>query len=240
MKTPFAWPTGKRCALSFSFDDSRPSQLDAGLPVFAKHGFKATFYVVPYRFEPRADEWRRAAASGHEIGNHTTTHPCSGDMEWSKHNALEDYTPERMCGELDNATKVIVEKLGVTPSTFAYPCGQRHIGRGATRQSYEPLVNARFFYARGDEILRSPPQVLARGSDRTSLEEMRQHLAEAQRVEGWLILIGHEVGPESHPDPLTTLTDALDTFCRELAEKHPDVWVAPVSHIAAHIAAQRK
>ena len=40
---PFPWPRGMRAAVSLSFDDARGSQLDVGLPLFAKSATHATF-----------------------------------------------------------------------------------------------------------------------------------------------------------------------------------------------------
>src|SRR5581483_7103912 len=49
----FKWPEGKRAAVSLSFDDSRLSQIDAGLAVLRKEGVKATFYVQAPGVEKR-------------------------------------------------------------------------------------------------------------------------------------------------------------------------------------------
>ncbi len=235
MPESFTWPDGKRCALSITFDDARPSQLDAGLPILDCHGVKATFYVVPGRFEPRADEWRAVAQRGHEIGNHTTTHPCSKQAEWSRANAVEDYTLERMAKELDGATEIIQRRLGVTPVTFAYPCGLRHVGEGEQRQSYEPLVNERFMYARGDGVLRGPADIRVRSTDRAELDTLLGYLEEARRSGGWLITVGHEAGPPEHPDPLTTREKVLEDFCAHLREKGQDVWVETVAGVARQL-----
>ena len=43
----FPWPEGARAAVSLSFDDARPSQVDVGLPIFDRHGVKVTFFLVP-------------------------------------------------------------------------------------------------------------------------------------------------------------------------------------------------
>jgi peptidoglycan/xylan/chitin deacetylase (PgdA/CDA1 family) len=233
------WPKNRRCALSLSFDDARPSQLDVGLPILDRMGVKATFYVVPGRFLPRVDEWRAAVARGHEIGNHTTTHPCSGKAEWSRANAVEDYTLERIAKEIDDATETIKSSLGVTPATFAYPCGERHVGRDAGRTSYEPLVNERFLYARGDAVLNSPVDIRVRSSDRAELGALLEHLEEARRSGGWLITVGHEVGMPENTDRLTSLQTVLEAFCRQVVAEMPDVWVATVADAARQVHARR-
>ncbi|HEX5322287.1 MAG TPA: polysaccharide deacetylase family protein, partial [Capsulimonadaceae bacterium] len=66
------------------------SQIEQGLPILDSHGFRATFYVNPHSARSRSEDWRRALATGHEIGNHTVTHPCSVNFDFvGKHN-LED------------------------------------------------------------------------------------------------------------------------------------------------------
>src|SRR5579871_5110270 len=118
----FQWPAGTRAAVSLTFDDARPSQLDRGLPILDAHGVKATFYVTPANVERRVDAWAQAAGEGHEIGNHTLSHPCSGNFFWARANALEDYTLNRMDADLAAANARVEELLGITPQTFAYPC----------------------------------------------------------------------------------------------------------------------
>ena len=76
----FIWPEGKKMALSLSFDDARPSQIDKGMPLLDKYGVKATFYLVLYHMEQRIEGWRQAVENGHEMGNHTLSHPCTGNF----------------------------------------------------------------------------------------------------------------------------------------------------------------
>src|SRR5262245_58380990 len=142
--TNFMWPEGKRAALSLSFDDARPSQVDVGLALLDKHKVKATFYVVPPSMERRLDGWKKVVASGHEIGNHSMNHPCTGNFAWSRQKALEDYTLDKMRAELQQANQRIKDLLGVTAESFAYPCGQTFVGRGVDTKSYVPIVASLF------------------------------------------------------------------------------------------------
>ena len=41
----FAWPEGKRAAVSLSFDDARASQVDTGTALLNRYDVKATFLV---------------------------------------------------------------------------------------------------------------------------------------------------------------------------------------------------
>src|SRR5436309_6632370 len=145
----FQWPNGKRMALSLSFDDGRSSQVDTGLALLRRHDVKVTFFLQGNQIEKRIDGWRRAAAEGHEIGNHSMTHPCTGNYEFSRKNALEDYSLSMMEKQLDAAIAVISRLLGAKPRAFAYPCGQKFVGRGRRSKSYVPLVAKRFMVGGG-------------------------------------------------------------------------------------------
>ena len=62
-RAAFAWPEGRKAAVSLAYDDALDSQLDHAIPALDRHGLKGTFYLVPAR-DPvrlRMDEWRAAA-----------------------------------------------------------------------------------------------------------------------------------------------------------------------------------
>ena len=101
----FTWPEGKTMAVSLTFDDARLSQPDKGIPILDNYGVKATFYISPGSMLNRLEAWKAAVKNGHEIGNHSILHPCSGNFLWSRSRALEDYTMERMKTELDSASR---------------------------------------------------------------------------------------------------------------------------------------
>src|SRR6266567_5514554 len=62
-----------RAAVSLTFDDARPVQLDEAVPELNKRHLRGTFFVIISKLT-RLDKWRQAQADGHEIGNHTLTH----------------------------------------------------------------------------------------------------------------------------------------------------------------------
>lgn len=243
-ETPFPWPEGKRCAVSLTFDDARDSQLDAGLPILDRHGITATFYVSLAPFKARAAEWKRASDSGHEIGNHTASHPCSGNFPWARKNALEDYTLERMTRELDEAGRAIEAVTGRPARSFAYPCGQTFVGRESSRQSYIPLIASKFAAGRGFlwETHAHPSygdlaHLPAVWCDNIPVDALLPRLDGALADGGWLILAGHEVAPVAGYH--NTLTATLDAFCGRLAKSSADVWTAPVAGIADWIRTHR-
>jgi peptidoglycan/xylan/chitin deacetylase (PgdA/CDA1 family) len=212
------------------------------VPVLEARGIRATFYVLPAAVARRRDRWRAVAAGGHEIGNHTTTHPCSANFLFSRGNALEDYTLERMAAEIDGTSAAIETRLGLRPRTFAYPCGQSFVGRAEGRKSYVPVVARRFLAARGygSEASNDPGRCdLAHleafavdGLDAGALLE----LVEGDGADGrWVVLAGHDVGEGGEQ---TVLVEALEALCRR-AER-ADLWVAPVAEVAAYLRRNRR
>lgn len=236
------WPSGARAALSLTFDDARWSQAANGFPLLRERGVKATFYVSLEPMKQRLDDWRGAVAAGHEIGNHTLTHPCSGNFAFARHNPLESYTLERMeRDELLAANDAIGKLLGVQPVTFAYPCGQTFVGRGENARSYVPLVARHYQAGRGfmgesgnDPLFCDLAQAIALNCDGVSFEQMKAWLDRAIEQGEWLILAGHDVGAGGRQ---TTLAGELDKFCRYATDPSRGVWVATVAVVSAHVKA---
>lgn len=237
------WPEGKRVALSLSFDDARSSQVDTGVPLFDRYGAKVTFYVNPKNMAPRLEAWKAAAAKGYEIGNHTQNHPCTGNFGWARQHALEEFTPAMIEKEMDDANAETERLIGRKPVTFAYPCGQKFIGRGAGTMSYVPLVAKRFLAGRGfrDEGANDPAfcdlaQVLGTDSDGMSFEEMKAAVSKAAGEGGWLVFAGHEIGA---PGFQTTLAASLEQLLRYARDPANGIWLDTVEAVARHVRAQR-
>ena len=240
----FAWPKGKRAALSLTFDDARPSQIDRALPILAAHAVKATFYVSPATVGARLTAWRRAGAEGHEIGNHTLTHPCSGNFPWSRANALEEYSLAQIEAEIGGANAEIEGLLGIRPVTFAYPCGQSFVGRGEGVSSYVPLVARSFLVGRGafaethnDPEFCDLAQVAACDADGLRFEGLKELVDRSLAQGGWLILHAHEVGDGGRQ---TTYADALEAVCGFGADSANGLWVDTVETIGRYVSDVRE
>ena len=235
----FPWPNGARAAVSLTFDDARPSQLDVALPILERYSIRATFYVSIPSLLARAADWRAAYAAGHEIGNHTLTHPCSGNFQFSRHNPLEEYTLDRMAAEMDEASEAIRRVVGSVPTTFAYPCGQKFVGRGDAVQSTVPLAARRFLAARGwnDEGPNDPfycdlAQLYARELDGRTVHDADALLAHALREGGWLVLGGHDVGGDG---PQTVRSETLEYLCSCGANEARGIWMDTVDAVARFV-----
>ncbi len=204
---------------------------------------KATFYIVPSSVEKRLDGWKKAVASGHEIGNHTLSHPCSGNFAWSRMKALEEYTLDKMRAEMEGCNRRTKELLGVTPETFAYPCGQKFVGRGVETKSYVPLTAELFVAGRGwmDEAPNDPmycdlAQLTGIEMDNKSFEQIRSIIEKAKETGQWVVLGGHEIGKDG---PQTTRVAMLQRLLKYATDPANGIWVAPVGTVAKYVREHR-
>jgi peptidoglycan/xylan/chitin deacetylase (PgdA/CDA1 family) len=225
--------------VSLSFDDGRASQVETGLAVLKKAGVKVTFFVNPATVEKKLAGWKQAVADGHEIANHSTTHPCTGNYAFSASNALEHYTLEKMAQDIDGANARIETLLGVKPTTFAYPCGQKFVGRGRDVKSYVPLVAGRFLAGRGylDESPNDPAlvdlaQAMGPGIDDLDFAQMKSIVDRAASEGRWVIFAGHDIGVRAHQ---TTDVRALEQLCAYLEVRSNGIWVGTVAEIGAYV-----
>ncbi len=242
-ETTFAWPEGKQIAISLSFDDARASQVDAGTTLLDQYGVKGTFYVVPNSVKQRLEGWKKAIASGHEIGNHSFNHPCTGNFPWSRQKAIENYTLKQMRNELILANKDIKELLGVEAEVFAYPCGQTYIGRGENTKSYVPVVSKLFLSGRGwlDEGPNAPQfcdlaQLTGMEMDGKDFEQILPLIENAKKSGAWLVLAGHEMGESGNQTTRLSMLKKLIEYAQNPAN---GIWIAPVGTVAKYIKGQK-
>ena len=102
-------------SIALTFDDGpHPEYTPQVLDILAKHNVKATFFLVGKRVEARCDIVKRIVAEGHEIANHTYTHPF-----------LTENSPELQSQELEDAQQAIESCVGYRPHWFRAPYGDQ-------------------------------------------------------------------------------------------------------------------
>lgn len=101
-----------------SIDDGPdPVDTPALLDLLDKHGEKAVFFVIGEKVRRYPELAREIVRRGHQIGNHTMTHPA-GTM-WCA-------GPGRTRREIAECSRVIEEVTGVKPRWFRAPAGHRN------------------------------------------------------------------------------------------------------------------
>ena len=125
----FPWPHGAKAAVSLAYDDAIDSQLDNAIPALDRAGLKGSFYLTLANpsVAKRLDEWRAAAARGHELGNHTVFHQCSASVaghEWvTPELDLDTMSADRMVAQVRLANTMLHAIDGRTERTLTVPCG---------------------------------------------------------------------------------------------------------------------
>jgi peptidoglycan-N-acetylglucosamine deacetylase len=106
-----------RPAIALTFDDGPSESTAALLRILARHNVPATFFMCGKNVERLPGVARTVAASGHEIGNHSDTHP-----------RFDFRSPGFIYRELARGQEKIAEHTGVTPKLFRAPYGVRWFG----------------------------------------------------------------------------------------------------------------
>jgi len=231
------WPGAGRAAVSLTYDDGLDSQLDNAAPQLEALGLKATFFVTGENMDARVKDWVALAGRGHEIADHTVSHPC-------ELGAYSERGFQRQ--ELGAMERYLNDHFGVSHArTFAYPCGLTDLGTGSParrRARYRDLMRADFTAARTVEGDPNDPRRLSRDRYRLHAFEptydhdetglAMDYVGKAIAKGGWAILVFHEV-IEKRLGEGDTSTATHGAIVKWIAAA--PVWCAPMSAVLAHI-----
>ncbi|HEX4602568.1 MAG TPA: polysaccharide deacetylase family protein, partial [Candidatus Angelobacter sp.] len=122
------------------------------LDVLAKHDARATFFLIGKYVRQRPEIARSILAAGHEIGNHTYSHPN-----------LIFVSAARLRQELDDCSKALEDALGTRATLFRPPFGGRRpaVLQTAHRLGLNPIMWSVTAY---DWSARSPEAILEKVS----------------------------------------------------------------------------
>lgn len=123
-------PDPGQIALTFDDGPNDPHTLHL-LEVLAKHQARATFFLIGKYVRQRPDIARAIQAAGHEIGNHTYSHPN-----------LIFLSAARLRKELEDCGKALEDALGTPTSLFRPPFGGRrpNVLRTARARGLAPIM----------------------------------------------------------------------------------------------------
>jgi peptidoglycan/xylan/chitin deacetylase (PgdA/CDA1 family) len=219
-------------AVSLTFDDARAVHLDVVVPELNKRHLNATFFVIVSKLT-RLDEWRKAQAEGHEIGNHSVTH---------EHAAVLTRASEEL--EVEDAKKFLDSNFRSSITIFAYPYAELSPGLVEWVKEYD-------FAARGWQGDTASPYVTADTEpDWYNLPSQPSYtkydaavyeswIDKALAMHAWTTLQIHGIGDPStgfEPIPTDTFLTLLDDL---KAEEAKGLWVAPFGTVAAYLRAQK-
>jgi peptidoglycan/xylan/chitin deacetylase (PgdA/CDA1 family) len=192
------WPKGARAAVSLTYDDGLNSQLDTVVPALQDAGFKGTFFLTLDNMRSKAADWQAAHRLGHEMGNHSVTHPCA-----LRHCTRATFDQK----EIAPMEAFLDETFGPDRfHSFAYPCGFVGLGEGVLSRRiarYHATLKGRVAAARTVSGLANDPAkaladplMLNAFEPTYDVDDPRQafrYVRQAMARGGWAILVFHEV-----------------------------------------------
>jgi len=102
-----------RASVALTFDDGpHPVHTPVLLDILARYNVKATFYVIGRSARRYPEILHRMVAEGHEVGNHTWTHPTLSRMGNGS-----------FLREIDRTQEVVWRTVGALPVTMRPPYG---------------------------------------------------------------------------------------------------------------------
>jgi peptidoglycan/xylan/chitin deacetylase (PgdA/CDA1 family) len=217
---------GYKAAMSLTYDDADPIHVDVAIPEMNKRGLRGTFYLITGKLG-RIDEWKKAAASGQEIGNHTVTHRHVNELK-----------PEDEKNEVVDAKTKLQTLLGVPALTFAYPFVE--ISPGLRK-----WVEAEDFAARGGGKSFLTPDMDPDWYNIPGMATMTAYaydtyknwVDQALSAGAWSVLMIHAIEGSFWYQPISkkTYLQLLDY----LVQNKNNLWVAPFGEVAAYWRAQK-
>ena len=118
-------------AVSLTFDDGPdPEWTPRVLDVLAREGVRAAFFLIGQRARRVPEQARRIAGSGHDLGNHTWSHP-----------SLWRCGPAHTECEIADGHAAIADAAGAPPRFFRPPWGKTNLAMfGVARELGTPCV----------------------------------------------------------------------------------------------------
>src|SRR3954454_16839104 len=232
--TVLPW-AGFKSAVSWTFDDSQPSQI-AHYGELAAVGIPMTFYISSGNSSESGYDttWTSAVAAGSEIGNHTVHH-CHADLSGCSFGSAA----ATLGDELDGCTSYIAQHYApqATAWTAASPFGDTgYDSAGMSRFLVNRGVGGGTIGANDNTDPFNLPIYLAQQAD-TALNFSNQ-IDAAHTAGKWLILLVHTINPTSdswyNPVDIAEVTGGM-SHGKGLA----DVWNDSVVNVAAYWRAQK-
>lgn len=242
-QTSLPW-NGKKCAVVLTYDDALNVHLDHAIPLLDSLGLKATFYLSAYfpGSRHRLANWRKAAAKGHELGNHTLFHPCLGNLPGRSFVQpdydMSKYSVQRMIDET-RMTNVFLEALdGKKSRTFAFTCGDMKIGDSSFILAMkEDFVAARAVRPQMHQIAQIDLyDVDCYAMNGETGEQMIALVEKAMATNSLLVFLFHGIGGEH---TLNVSLPAHRQLLHFLKRNEKEIWIAPMLEAAEFIKARQ-
>jgi sialate O-acetylesterase len=191
--------------ICLTYDDALPVHCQVVAPLLAERGLRGTFYIPAARddLHEHLADWRKVAAMGHELGNHSCFHPCHtrADWDWKPPYRLEEYSRERIHDELLLVNRILHMVDGRTERSYGATCSDLTVGKG---ESFVDDIRDLFTVVRSGHtdqpMLGAMPFIApAWFVDFRRTDEVTPVIESMREQNGsWLILGMHGVGAGTH------------------------------------------
>ncbi|MCR5028532.1 MAG: polysaccharide deacetylase family protein [Fibrobacter sp.] len=218
------WSGFRKAAVSFTFDDNAPSQVNDVAPVFDKYGYKATFNLVTGW---SMSGFQDLASNGHEIASHSDSHP-SGTMPVSE-----------VASSKQKINAAISQQYGCL--TIAYP-NCNNPGASEVLQNYIAgrICNGQWqgiddlMTADGPADWSKAPAIMT-GTQGTS--DFKTYMQKAVNQGGWVMFLTHGITGKNNGNASYSPTNLSDIESALLWANQNDsyVWVAPFRNVAMYV-----
>ncbi|HYE54227.1 MAG TPA: polysaccharide deacetylase family protein [Chitinophagaceae bacterium] len=234
----------RQCAVVLTYDDALNTHVNNVVPALDSFGLKGTFYISDYfgGLRQQLPKWKRAAAKGHELGNHTVYHPCTGSLPGREfvrpETDLNNYTVQRLTAEIKTMNTLLTAIDGKQKRTFAFPCADTKIRDTAyisyAATEFKGARNVRHEMPSISKIdLYDFPAWTANGQ---SGEELIALVKQAMKNGTLLVFVFHGVGGEHS---LNVSLEAHRKLLQFLKNNQKDIWVATMLDVAEYVAGQK-
>ena len=248
-KLTWPWPKKALAAISLTYDDGNPNNLDQAIPDLEAWDLYGSFYLTTGRqdVQARKEDWKAAFQKGHEIGNHSVNHPARADAyapnipNWLPPEIwLENYSSHDITREVEQAALWLDQNIGPDPKrSYAYPCSATAIGTEPDETSYDAVVQRLHGASRVSGNISNNPQTVdlyriqSFSFAQPSLADLISYCQSALKTGGWTVLMFHGVGGPSHTTERHIHQALLDYLIKN------KYWVAPLRDVAQYISNKR-
>jgi peptidoglycan/xylan/chitin deacetylase (PgdA/CDA1 family) len=227
---------GFKSALTYTFDDAQPSQVEHYAELQAT-GVRHTFYITTTSSTAVSGfdtTFKQAVVDGHEMGNHTVHH-CHADLTGCSNTSA---APASVDAELDDCTRYVTGHFGQSGVwTAASPFGDT---------GWDTPDMSRFFLNRGvgsgtigpndnTDPFNLPCHAAVEGETAAMFNAVIDDVEARSR---WAIFLVHTLSPTSQnwyaPIDISVITDSVAH-----AKSPGDVWIDSMVNVGSYWRAQK-
>ncbi len=213
------WGNFAKGAVSFTFDDNTPNQIDVAQPIFDEFDFNMTMFIVINWLDGNLEKYVPAAKSGHEIASHTMSHSSNSSELKSSQDKIRSEIPGEM---------------GVT---IAYPnCNP--IGDNEVKKYYIAgrVCGGQINNASPANLMQITSTICGSGG-LNSTQQLKGLADQAATQGGWGVYLFHGVDkePQGSSDYSPASSSAIKGCLEYLDKNRNKVWVETFGNVARYI-----